>query len=826
MAVRTPGVWGIDLGQCALKAIRLEMKDGHVVATAFEYIEHPKILSQPDADPDELSREALNQFLSRNQIRGDIMAISVPGQSGLARFVKLPPVDEKKIADIVKFEAKQQIPFPLEEVVWDFQRLNKGDIIDGLALETEIGLFAMKRDMVTRSIAQFKDVNVEVHLVQMAPLALCNYIAYDLLGKEGGQLAEDDDSHECIVALEIGTDSSNLVITDGGRIIWQRPIPIGGNHFTRALTKEMKLTFAKAEHLKKNAAKSPELKKILSSLKQVLNDFVGEVQRSLGYFTNTHRNATIKYMIGLGNAFRLPGLPTFLQGKLQLEVRKFQKLERTTGDSVTTAPTFSENIMSFGVAYGLALQGLKQAHLQTNLLPYEVRLERVIRGKKPWAVAAAACLIFGMCMLAFAQGMEKRAVLNESANLEGKTLKSTVETSKKYDADAATKLKDIDERLKSLDRIGAGVNDRINWQLLHQYVNMSSPQPNGARVAIKAQGERTKDIKKKLWDDNKDAQKAFQLFEEKKFGQLKDRPPAEAEQIDRFIKQNLIQINIAGVNALYTDDLGPYFRKIHKDGEGLRGMTALEKKNVIDFVGEADAEKQNQSPLLKPSKDGWVVEIRGYTYNKAGESFVMDTIIENLRYPNLDENDKQKGEQIKQMNARVKERVGYLHIYYWDTMVPGPGQASKITKSQLKPLIKGLAAGADDKGAKQGEFGKAPPGAPGGKMGEQKQDGGAQKANRDGWNAIGENAAAILVDHAGGGLGAGQGGGFGFGGGEPGKAPPKGPAFQPNQPVGGGDPKVPAAGQTLPRTEFVLLFIWREPLAAAQQAAPVADDKK
>src|SRR4051794_18752758 len=122
MALPHPGVWGIDLGQCALKAIRLEAADGTVTATAFDYIEHPKILSQPDADPDELTREALQQFLSRNTITGDTVVISVPGQSGLARFVKLPPVEEKKIADIVKFEAKQQIPFPLEEVVWDFQK--------------------------------------------------------------------------------------------------------------------------------------------------------------------------------------------------------------------------------------------------------------------------------------------------------------------------------------------------------------------------------------------------------------------------------------------------------------------------------------------------------------------------------------------------------------------------------------------------------------------------------------------------------------------------------------------------------------------------------
>src|SRR5205814_5753021 len=151
-----------------------------------------------------------------------------------------------------------------------------------------------------------KDVKVDIHVVQMAPLALCNYVAYDLLKMEAGQDGEPPVKRTAVVGLDIGTDASNLVITDGDRIIWQRPIPLGGNHFTRALTKDpFKLTFAKAEHLKKNATKSPqELKKILTALKPVLNDFVGEVQRSLGYFTNTHRDAQVEYMVGLGNAFR------------------------------------------------------------------------------------------------------------------------------------------------------------------------------------------------------------------------------------------------------------------------------------------------------------------------------------------------------------------------------------------------------------------------------------------------------------------------------------------------------------------------------------------
>src|SRR5262249_54772250 len=284
MAKQPVGVWGIDLGQCGLKAIRLVENDGQVTVTAFDFVEHPKILSQPDADPDQLIREALEKFLSRNQLKGDVVCISIAGQSGLAGFVKLPPVEEKKIGDIVRFEAKQQIPFNLEEVVWDYQKLGSGAVTDGFAMETEIGLFAIKRDTVTRYLQHFKEVNVEVHIVQMAPLALCNYVSYDLLDlAEGVESEAAGGKKQCVVALDIGTDNSNLVITDGQRIIWQRPIPLGGNHFTRALTKDMKLTFAKAEHLKRNATKSPDLKQILSSLKPVLNDFVGEVQRSLGY---------------------------------------------------------------------------------------------------------------------------------------------------------------------------------------------------------------------------------------------------------------------------------------------------------------------------------------------------------------------------------------------------------------------------------------------------------------------------------------------------------------------------------------------------------------
>ena len=178
---KSNAVWGSDIGQCALKALRCTKDGDEIVAEGFDYIEYPKILSQPEAEPDKLINEALQEFLSRNEIKDAKIAMSVPGQSGLAKFFKPPPVDAKKIPDIVKYEARQQIPFDLDDVIWDFQQMGGGSEVDGFALETEVGLFAMKRDQVFRQIRPFERVEVELDIVQLAPLCIYNFVAYDVL---------------------------------------------------------------------------------------------------------------------------------------------------------------------------------------------------------------------------------------------------------------------------------------------------------------------------------------------------------------------------------------------------------------------------------------------------------------------------------------------------------------------------------------------------------------------------------------------------------------------------------------------------------------------
>ena len=474
---KSRAIWGIDIGQTALKALRCQPADddGQILADAFDYIEYPKILSQPEADPVELIRDALAQFLARNSVKGDRVAISVAGQNGLSRFIKLPPVESKKIPDIVRYEAKQQIPFALEDVIWRYQQMAGGSVEDGFALETEVGLFAMKREQVFRALKPFNDAGIEVDIVQLAPLAVYNCIVFDKMQDlPPPEEYDPENPPDSVVIIAMGTDGTDLVVTNGYRI-WQRSIPLGGSHFTKALTKELKLTFARAEHLKRNASQADDAKAIFQAMRPVFSDLVVEVQRSIGYFTNIDRKAKIGSIVALGNAMKLPGLHRFVAQNLGLDVDRVESFRGLVGPGVVDAPTFKENVPAFGVCYGLALQGLRDVRINTNLLPEEITQERMIRAKKPWAVAAAALLLTG---LAVSFGGDYRAFHSVSEDRFGTAesgAKAINAKAQKFASDYKIALDDFKKTSDVGDNLVRNVEGRILWMEVFKAVNSSLP---------------------------------------------------------------------------------------------------------------------------------------------------------------------------------------------------------------------------------------------------------------------------------------------------------------------------------------------------------------
>ncbi|TWU56603.1 Competence protein A [Rubripirellula tenax] len=488
MARSSSSVWGIEIGQTALKALRCSLVDGEPVADAFDFIEYPKILSQPEAVAEELIADALNQLLERNDAINEKVVISVPGQSGLAKFFKPPPVEVKKIADIVRYEARQQIPFDLADVVWDFQMMPGSMVEEGYALESEVGLFAMKREQAYRQMAPFDDVKIEVDQVQLAPLALYNMLAFDRMHERvDAGMFDPDDPPPSTVLLSIGTDSSDLIVTNGFRI-WQRSMPIGGNHFTRQLTKDLKMTFAKAEHLKRNAREAVDPKLVFQTMRPVFNDLVTEVQRSIGFFRSIDKKAEIGELIITGNTVKMPGLAAYLGKNLGFDVHVLDRFNRLGGEDVLAIPTFRDNIPTFAVCYGLCLQGLGVSQIHASLVPQEILTQRMIRAKKPWTVAALATLMIGMTAhYAFTE----RSWATTHDDL-WKAPQNEVQTMKSY-ADLQTgEDGDLNSKLTYLNEIGKEVSGdseaRLKWLEIIKVVNDAIPRvdfPDGKILSPK-----------------------------------------------------------------------------------------------------------------------------------------------------------------------------------------------------------------------------------------------------------------------------------------------------------------------------------------------------
>ncbi|MBC8437502.1 MAG: pilus assembly protein PilM, partial [Planctomycetes bacterium] len=481
-----PGAWGIDIGQCALKALRCEMQDGELVATQVDYIEYPKILSQPDADPQTLIAEALNQFIERNDIEEDKIAIAVPGQSGLAQFFKPPPIELKKLRDIVEFEAKQQIPFDLNEVVWDYQRMGGGIEHEGLITETEVGLFAMKRDQVIREMLPFDNANITLDAMQLAPMAIYNCITYDLLENcPDPDVFDPDSPPPSYMVLAIGTETTDMVITNGFRV-WHRSIPIGGNHFTRQMTQQLKLTFAKAEHLKRNARDAPDPKRVFQAMRSVYDNLGTEVQRSLRFFEGIDRKATIKGVVITGNTAKLPGLQAFIGKKVDVAVIEMNAFKRLKGSTVTASPTFKNNMLSFANCYGLCLQSLGIAQLQTNLLPREILFDRLVDSKKPWVISAIALMLLAFSFNYFMQyGAWKKVAhdSNATSTANPDSWESKITEAESVSAKSDTNIQDYEALIKAYENLQSfgeqliGNSDRqVLWIELLKTVNSVLPQ--------------------------------------------------------------------------------------------------------------------------------------------------------------------------------------------------------------------------------------------------------------------------------------------------------------------------------------------------------------
>jgi type IV pilus assembly protein PilM len=406
MAAETGTVWAIDIGNNSLKALNLSTERGVVEVIGFDNIRHGKILTGDgvtDAEREELVALSLRKFVNKYDLSMDEIIVSVPSQNSFARFVNLPPVEAKRIPEMVKFEAVQQIPFGINDVQWDWQLMTEEE-----SPEIKVGIFAIKNEVVDAALERLNREDVQVGYVQMSPMALYNYLLHDR-----PDLVTSD--NKAVVVLNIGADNTDLVVCTKSAV-WQRCILIGGNAFTRAISDAFRLNFEKAEKLKRTAPVSKYARQILQAMRPVFTDIGSEVQRSLGFYNNSNPDTKIVKIIALGGGTKLRGLLKYLQQTLQIPVERPDSFKRLAIGPGVSPAKFHENVCDFGIVYGLALQGLGLARIDSNLLPRNIARSMAWASKGKYFIAAA-CMLLAVSLLCFARTGLDRMSYNKNSQV-------------------------------------------------------------------------------------------------------------------------------------------------------------------------------------------------------------------------------------------------------------------------------------------------------------------------------------------------------------------------------------------------------------------------
>ncbi|MBN1972283.1 MAG: type IV pilus assembly protein PilM [Sedimentisphaerales bacterium] len=386
----TGTVWAIDIGNNSLKALCLSTERGVVEVIGFENIQHGKILSGSNVTQDEkeeLIALSFRELVNKYDLSMEEIIVSVPSQNSFVRFVNLPPVEAKRIPEMVKFEAVQQIPFGINDVQWDWQLMSEPD-----SPEIKVGIFAIKNEIVNAALNPLSREDIDVSYVQIAPMALYNYLVYDR-----PDLVTTD--NQAVVVINVGAENTDLVVCTK-TTVWQRCILIGGNTFTQAIADTFKLNFDKAEKLKRTAPMSKYARQIFQAMRPVFTDLASEVQRSLGFYNSANPNTKIKKIIAMGGGAKLRGLLKYLQQTIQMPVERPDSFKRLTLGQGVSQAKFHESITDFGIVYGLAVQALGIAKIESNLLP------RNIARAKAWATKGryfiiAACLLLAVSVMSF-----------------------------------------------------------------------------------------------------------------------------------------------------------------------------------------------------------------------------------------------------------------------------------------------------------------------------------------------------------------------------------------------------------------------------------------
>ncbi len=263
---------------------------------------------------------ALREMMAELGIKQGAVNYAVAAQSVFARFVKLPSVEEEKIERIIAFEAQQNVPFPIEEVVWDYQLVG-ADSDEQL----QVVLVAIKSDLLEGMNGAVEETGLQTAVVDVATMALYNAFRYNY-----------SDLSDCSLLVDLGARTTNLLFVEPGKI-FSRSLPIGGSTISAAIAKEFSEPAAAAEFRKRRDGfvslggayaepSDPDVARVSKIVRGTMTRLHAELVRSITHYRSQQQGAAPARVFLCGGGASMPYMREFFHEKLQLPIEFFHPL--------------------------------------------------------------------------------------------------------------------------------------------------------------------------------------------------------------------------------------------------------------------------------------------------------------------------------------------------------------------------------------------------------------------------------------------------------------------------------------------------------------------
>ena len=385
--LNTKNYLAVDFGAGSLKLSEFEVDDAGTLRLVQFGIKPLGVEGAQEAKREAVVLKALQELIAEKGVKAKAINVCAPGFHVFSKFVKLPPVDSSKVTQIIQYEAQQNVPFPLAEVVWDYQIL--GATPTG---ELEVLLVAIKADVVEGLFRVTEQAGLSLQITDVSPAALCNAFRYNY-----------GDLEDCTMLLDIGAKTSNLLFFEKGKV-YARSINLGANSITQDFANESKLPFNKADQVKIDEGfvslggayeepENPHQAAISKIARQFMTRLHIQVNQTLQFYRGQQGGSAPQRLFLAGGASVMPYTAQFFAEKLNVPVEYFNPFRNVQIDPAVNLEELARVAHSMGEIVGLGLRNLANCPVELNLMPESTLRWQSFNQKKPYFIFSVLSLV-------------------------------------------------------------------------------------------------------------------------------------------------------------------------------------------------------------------------------------------------------------------------------------------------------------------------------------------------------------------------------------------------------------------------------------------------